>query len=241
MSLGLACSVMLGLLAVGSVLACDGGTPSQVDERSPTRPAPTSAPRELPKPTVAPTPAATPVPSPTPAAASEPDTTATPEPTATSTVAGSGTTPPLELVIAVSSVSEDFPPYERDEWGDWIDEDGDCQNTRHEVLVEESLAQVAFKDDRECQVLTGKWFGAFTATTVTEAGHLDVDHFVPLKNAHLSGGWAWTSERKQRYANSLDSPDHLIAVTKSANRSKGVPMNGGLPTNRTGATMPLPG
>ena len=170
---------------------------------------------------MAPTPAVTPVPSPTQAAASKLATAAPPEPTATTTAAGSGTTPPLELVIAVSSVSEDPPPYDREDWGDWIDVDGDCQNTRHEVLVEESLAPVAFKDDRECQVLTGEWFGAFTATTVMEADELDIDHFVPLKNAHLSGGWAWTPERKKRYANSLDSPDHLIAVTKSANRSKG--------------------
>ena len=124
-------------------------------------------------------------------------------------------------MISVSSVRGDIPAYDRDDWRHWIDEDGDCQNARHEVLIEESQAAVTYRSDRECQVDTGQWFGVFTATTVMEASKLDVDHLVPLANAHQSGGWAWTAERKEKYANNLDDPGHLIAVTAAANRSKG--------------------
>ena len=35
------------------------------------------------------------------------------------------------------------------------------------------------------------------------------------------GAWQWSSERKRLYANFLDDPNHLIAVTAGANRSKG--------------------
>jgi len=44
---------------------------------------------------------------------------------------------------------------------------------------------------------------------------------VPLKNAHESGAWAWTKERRRQYANYLAFEKHLIAVSASENRRKG--------------------
>ena len=183
---------LVGLLAAGSMLACDSGTTTVTTERPADRPAPTSKPEEPP----------TSAPTPTPSSTAAP--TLAPEPVATSTATTSESTPPPELVIRVSSVLGDIPAYDRDDWRHWIDEDGDCQNARHEVLIEESQAAVTYRNDRECQVDTGQWFGTFTATTVTEASKLDVDHLVPLANAHQSGGWAWTPERKEQYANNLE-------------------------------------
>ena len=182
-------------------------------------PTPTSVPSPGPMSTRTPAPIQMSTPTPAPAATDAP--TLAPEPVATSTATTSESTPRPELVISVSSVRGGIPAYDRDDWRHWIDEDGDCQNARHEVLIEESQAAVTFTSDRECQVDAGQWFGAFTAMTVMEASKLDVDHLVPLANAHHSGGWAWTAERKKEYANSLDDPGHLIAVTAAANRSKG--------------------
>ena len=85
----------------------------------------------------------------------------------------------------------------------------------------ESTVDVAFRSESECRVSEGSWFAAYTGTTVTDPGALDIDHLVPLANAHRSGAWAWSPEQKRSFANSLDDPDHLIAVTASANRSKG--------------------
>ena len=138
-------------------------------------------------------------------------------PPATSATSTSATT----LTITVAPIPADIPEYDRSDWRHWIDEDRDCQDARHEVLIAESLDQVTFETDRQCRVGTGRWFGAFTGVYVEDPGDLDIDHMVPLKNAHLSGAWAWNPAMKEEYANYLEDPDHLIAVTASANRSKG--------------------
>ena len=153
--------------------------------------------------------------------------TANPSPTIASSIALPGDTPPeipavtSDQLLRIDEVSPDLPSYDRDDWRHWVDGDKDCQNTRHEVLIEESLAKVAFKTDRKCQVATGEWFAPYTGETVTDATRLDIDHMIPLKNAHNSGGWAWDKSRKAAFANEMSYADHLVAVTASANRKKG--------------------
>ena len=112
------------------------------------------------------------------------------------------------------------PDYNRDDWGRWKDEDHDCQDTRQEVLIAESLDPVTL-DEKGCRVLTGRWVCPYTGKTFTDPGLLDIDHILPLREVHYSGGWAWTKEQKEHYFNYLDNPDHLRAVDRSANRSKG--------------------
>ena len=112
------------------------------------------------------------------------------------------------------------PAYKRAEWEHWIDEDRDCQDARQEVLIAESHQPVTFTSSNQCRVATGLWFDEYTGTTTTNPSEFDIDHFVPLANAHISGGWAWTTEQKKAYANDLIHPEHLIAVLASANRSK---------------------
>ena len=154
--------------------------------------------------------------------------TSNPSTTTTSTTSTSTTTTTTTTVISIdypqltiSEISSSIPEYDRDDWNHWIDENGDCQNTRHEVLIEESFETVTYTNDTYCSVGTGKWFGNYTGQYYYNASELDIDHFIPLKNAHQSGGYNWSSAKKEEFANYRLDPDNLIAVNLSANRSKG--------------------
>ena len=113
-----------------------------------------------------------------------------------------------------------YPEYLRGDWKHWIDEDGDCQDTRVEVLISESEIAVELDEDG-CKVVAGRWTGPYTGEVFTDPSKLDIDHMVPLKNAHRAGGWSWDKAKRKAYANDIQNPAHLIAVKASANRSKG--------------------
>ena len=125
------------------------------------------------------------------------------------------------LSIVVAPVPGAIPRYDRGEWRHWTDEDGDCQDARQEALVAESVSPVFYTSSDQCRVASGAWVGPYTGEQFTDPARLDVDHMVPLGNAHQSGGWAWSPEQKRRYANDLSYDNHLIAVQASANRAKG--------------------
>ena len=116
--------------------------------------------------------------------------------------------------------SKNNPSYSRDDYKHWIDADNDCQNTRQEVLILESLEPVKL-DSKGCKVVRGKWYDPYTDKYFTNPRDLDVDHFIPLAEADRSGAHQWSKEKKMQYANDLEDEEVLIAVDKRANRSKG--------------------
>ncbi len=111
--------------------------------------------------------------------------------------------------------------YNRRDWRHWIDSDKDCQNTRAETLIEESLAAVSFATDEQCRVIGGRWIGPWTGEIFTDSSDVDIDHHVPLGHAHLSGGSAWDDDRKRAYANDMTHAGSLQVTSASVNRSKG--------------------
>ena len=153
--------------------------------------------------------------------AGPPPTPPTPTPTALTGPPPSTSTPTTTLVITIAPIPADIPAYDRSDWKHWVDDDGDCQDARQEVLIEESLDEVTFETDEQCRVETGRWWAPHLGHHLGNPSHIDVDHYVPLKNVHDSGGWAWTPEMKEEYANYLGEENHLIALSSRHNRSKG--------------------
>lgn len=108
--------------------------------------------------------------------------------------------------------------YNRKDWPHWIDEDNDCQDTRAEILIRDSLGPIKFKRNKPCNVSWGRWLCPYTGKEILKASELDIDHIVPLAHAQKSGGAAWPREKKRQFAN---DPLNLLAVEASANRAKG--------------------
>jgi hypothetical protein len=126
----------------------------------------------------------------------------------------------FEARIAQLRVEPEFPSgYDRGLFRHWIDADGDGCDTRREVLIAESLTPVSV--GAGCSISGGEWYSAFDGVSTTDPSSFDIDHFVPLKEAWDSGAHAWDSGTRQRFANDLDYPGSLIAVSASSNRSKG--------------------
>jgi hypothetical protein len=117
-------------------------------------------------------------------------------------------------------VEEEFSGgYDRSLFRHWIDANGNGCNTRREVLIAESLTPVSVGSG--CSISGGTWYSAFDGVTTNDPSDFDIDHFVPLKEAWDSGAHAWDSGTRQRFANDLDFPGSLIAVSARSNRSKG--------------------
>lgn len=125
------------------------------------------------------------------------------------------------LSASIAIAGDALPKYDRGLYRHWVDEDGDCQDARQEALIEESIIPVKFSDNRDCVVKYGKWYSPYDNAFFTDPKLLDVDHVVALGEAHASGGYAWSREKRQEYANYLKNKDHLIVVSATSNRSKG--------------------
>lgn len=139
-------------------------------------------------------------------------------PTPTPPSAAPSTPPTVSPLDGLRVEPEHIGGYDRDLFRHWIDADRDGCDTRREVLIAESITPVQVGTG--CSIVGGTWFSAYDGVTTTDASSFDIDHMIPLKEAWDSGAHAWTSDRRQAFANDLALDESLIAVSASSNRSK---------------------
>lgn len=106
--------------------------------------------------------------------------------------------------------------YNRSLFPHWITITGSC-NTREQVLKRDGTNVVV---NSSCAPTSGSWRSPFDGAVWTNPADVDIDHMVPLSEAWASGAWAWTTARRQAYANDLGGPE-LWAVTDNVNQAKG--------------------
>lgn len=126
-------------------------------------------------------------------------------------------------------VAHEHYRYERKLYKHWTDDNKNCLNTRDEILKARSIGPVMMKK-KGCKVISGVWEDYYYDETLTEAKLIDIDHIVPLKNAHESGAFKWNAKEREAFAN---DPENLVITNKRYNRQKGAKgIDSWLPVNK---------
>ena len=138
---------------------------------------------------------------------------------ASSAAAAATYSAPLRTAVrALPVAAESNDGYSRDaQFGRWRDENADCQDTRSEVLVQESRITAT----GGCRINNGNWLSWFDNRTHTSATAVQIDHLVPVHEAWGSGARAWTQARRVAFYNDLGDVRALNAMTSSLNSAKG--------------------
>lgn len=124
-----------------------------------------------------------------------------------------------DLLLLLEIEPENIDPYDRNLFSHWVDVDGDGCNSRREVLIAEALEAPIIAE--ECELIGGLWYSAYDGIITDDDSGLDVDHMVPLSEAWDSGANSWSADQREAFANDLELPEALIAVSAASNRSKG--------------------
>ena len=125
--------------------------------------------------------------------------------------------------IAAAAPTRGIPAYDREAFGDgWADADGDCQDTRQELLIRDLDGEQL--DAAGCKVLSGTLHDPYTGTTIAfrrgqhTSDEVQIDHVIPLAAAWRAGAYSWTPEQREAFAN---DPNELRAVDGPTNNRKG--------------------
>ncbi|MEO8251761.1 MAG: HNH endonuclease family protein [Chloroflexota bacterium] len=123
-----------------------------------------------------------------------------------------------DMLALLPVVAEHRTGYDRGLFPLWMDADGDGCNTRKEVLIQEAI--IAPTVGSSCSLTGGTWHSLYDGLTLTDASQVQIDHLVALAEAWDSGAWAWSTPRRELFANDLDVTWTLIAVSGASNEAK---------------------
>lgn len=108
--------------------------------------------------------------------------------------------------------------YEREaQFGGWKDLDGDCIDTRNELLIQGMTTHVM---NDKCQVASGVLVDPYSGKTVDftrgrgTSNDVQIDHIMPVAYAWYAGAWAWSDEERIAFYNDTEN---LIAVSGDFN------------------------
>jgi len=74
--------------------------------------------------------------------------------------------------------------------------------------------------DQWCAPVSGYWYSPYDGASWNSPSYVVIDHVVPPYDAWYSGAHAWSTARRQQFANDVANPQ-LVAVTASVHYAKG--------------------
>lgn len=116
-----------------------------------------------------------------------------------------------EAQEALSQIS-----YRRELFGGWTDPDGDCVDTRHEILEVRSKIPTVLSAD-SCRVVNGRWLDPYSGVVLSRASSVEIDHLVPLAWAWDRGASTWTDAEREAFARDREN---LVVTESTLNRMK---------------------
>jgi hypothetical protein len=135
--------------------------------------------------------------------------------TSTTTPVPPGSVSPTLAQLVIDDAPHPDRPYRREEWPHWDDITGNGCDAREKALIAQATGPV--QTGAGCKVVSGTWVSPYDGVTGTDPSSFQIDHMVPLANAHLSGGWQWDVNQRRAFAN---DPDELVVASAASNQSK---------------------
>lgn len=118
---------------------------------------------------------------------------------------------------------EDEDGYDRDEFGTaWKDVDQNSCDTRNDILARD-LEDFEYSEGESCEIASGTLDDPYTGEEIDfergpNSADVQIDHIVALKNAWMTGAYAWDRDQREQIAN---DPLNLVASDGPANMGKG--------------------
>jgi hypothetical protein len=134
--------------------------------------------------------------------------------------------------VAVTATTPYYPGYERDchpggcVFGEeWTDDNttrfghNGC-DTRQDVLLQQ-MHHIELRWGSKCRIYQARMRDPYTGRKLTwrrDGYRIQVDHVYPLSRAWYAGAWAWTQQKRVRFANDVDH--ELVATWGATNQAK---------------------
>lgn len=123
-----------------------------------------------------------------------------------------GTITGLVLGVVFPVQAEPMPANApRPSWGDL---DGDCQDTRQEILIRDAFGPVRLSPDG-CRVVEGLWGDPYGGGWITDPREIEIDHIVAQSQARKAREWT-----REEFVAFYRDPLNLVAVSRVENQYK---------------------